>query len=460
MPPTPVAPAPSIPRAYAFTRWLARRLLASQYRRFEVEGAERVPRAGPVIVVANHGNSLVDSLALLAALPRETSPLAKAPLFQHRLLRPWLERMGAVPVYREQDVEENQGRGVRANLATFDACRRRLAEGRALVLFPEGVSQPQPKLLPLRTGVARIALDAGCPVTIVPVGLVFEGPDERRGTALVRVGEPFVADGSALAKDQRRGAISALTRRIEAALRDQLAEAESQADLAALRVLALAFEQERGQAPAGTLAEAHRRVQVLSRELARISATAPRAVEALRVAADAFQRNLRLTGVPLRHLERAYSGVGVVRYALTSLLPALLLFPLALVARGLTWPGRALGDLFVLRQIGADEDVRVFSRTGGWALGTLAVGGFAGLLVGGLFGLGRGLLVPVALVVLLTVTVVLTDRWVEARERVRAFFVLAGRSKVRADLRAQRRALAEQAEVAAHRAPPLPPSPA
>jgi 1-acyl-sn-glycerol-3-phosphate acyltransferase len=436
-------------RAYAFSRWLARRLLASQYRRLEVDGAERFPLEGPAIVVANHGNSLVDSLALLSAVPRETAPLAKAPLFQVKLLRPWLDRVGAVPVYREQDVEENQGRGVRANLATFDACRARLGEGRALVLFPEGVSQAQPKLLPLRTGVARIALDAGRAVSIVPVALVFEAPGERRGTALVVVGEPFVADGTTLAKDQRRRAISTLTRRIEAALHDLLAEAESQADLASLRMLALAFEQERGQAPAATLAEAHRRTQVLARELARLSASAPRAVEALRVAADGFQRNLALTGVDLAHLERAYSGAGVLRYALTTLVPALLLFPLALLSRVATWPGRALGDTVVLRHAGAHEDVRVFARTGGWALGTLVVGLAAGLFVGVVVGPWQGLAVPVALFLLLAAHVHLTDLWVESRARVRAFSMLAGRSKVRADLREQRRALVVQAEAAA-----------
>lgn len=444
----------STSRAYAFTRWLARRLLASQYRRLEVEGAERIPREGPAILVANHFNSLVDPLALLAAVPRETAPLAKAPLFQVKVLKPWLERVGAVPVYREQDVEENQGRGVRANMATLDACRQRLGEGRALVLFPEGVSQPQPRLLPLRTGVARIALDAGRPVTIVPIALVFEGPGERRGTALVQVGEPFVADGTALARDQRRSAISALTRRIETALHELLAEADSQADLAALRMLALAFEQERGQPPAHTLAEAHRRTQVLARELARLSATAPRSVEALRVAADAFQRALLLSGVELRHLERAYSGAGVLRYALTTLVPALLLFPLAFGARLLTGPGRWLGDTVVLRQSGAHEDVRVFARTGGWALGTLVVGIAAGLLVGFLVSPWAGLAVPPALFLLLAAHVLLTDLWSVARERVRAFTVLVGRSKVRSDLRAQRRALVAQAEAAARGATP------
>lgn|GEM_PF-6045790 len=445
-------PAERPTRAYAWTRRLARRLLASQYRQVEVDGAERIPLQGPTILVANHGNSLVDSLVLLVASPRPTSPLAKAPLFQSRILKPWLTSLGAVPVYREQDVAENQGRGVRANLATFDACRARLADGGALVLFPEGVSQPQPHLLPLRTGVARIALDAALPVTIVPVGLVFEAPGERRGTALVMVGEPFIADGSSLTKDARRGAITVLTRRIEAALHGLLAEAESQADLASLRLLALAFAQERGQPPARTLAEAHRRTQRLAEELSRLSASAPRAVEALRAHADAFQRSLTSTGVSLALLERSYTGLSVLRFVFATLLPAILLVPLALAARFLTWPGRTLGDVFVLRQTGAHEDVRVFARSGGWALGTVVLGVAAGLLLGLLVSPLVGLLTPLALVALLAAHTRLSDLLVDTRERVRAFFLLAGDTRVRPDLRAQRRALVEHAEAAA-RAP-------
>ena len=35
-----------------------------------------------------------------------------------------------------------------------------LARGEAIVIFPEGVSQPEPTLKTLRTGAARLLLDA------------------------------------------------------------------------------------------------------------------------------------------------------------------------------------------------------------------------------------------------------------------------------------------------------------
>ena len=106
-------------RGFRFVRWVARLMLRSQYRRIEVDGAERVPTEGAVLLVANHFLSLVDTMALFHASPRPASFLAKAPLWKSWLLRPFLDAAGAVPVYRPQDQSENEGRSVRANLEVF-----------------------------------------------------------------------------------------------------------------------------------------------------------------------------------------------------------------------------------------------------------------------------------------------------------------------------------------------------
>lgn len=449
VPPAPVPRAPS-PRMVGLVRRLARWVLGASYARVEVEGRERVPAHGPVLLVANHTNGLTDSLALLVASPRATAPLAKAPLFQNRVLRPFLEGVGAVPVFREQDTGENEGRGVRANLATFDACRERLAAGGALAIFPEGVSQPQPRLLPLRTGAARIALDAGRAVAVLPVALVYEPPGVRRGHVLAWVGEPFEADGARLEKRERRGAIAALTRRIEAGLRGLLAEADSQSDLAALRALAEVRRQERGEPAPRTLAEAHRRTRDLSQGLERLRVVEPAAVDALRAQTDAFLRSLATTGVPLPLLPTRYARGRVLRFVLAVLLPALVLLPVALAAALLTAPGRLLGDVLALRAGGASEDLRAFARGAGWAVGTLLV---ALLAAAALLLLGQGLWAAGALLLplLLPLHVRLTDHGVDVRERVRAFLLLAGRSLVGRDLLAQRRALAEALDRAAAR---------
>jgi 1-acyl-sn-glycerol-3-phosphate acyltransferase len=437
------------PRAYRFVRALARMLLRVEYRAVEVRGAERVPAAGPVILVANHQNSLVDSLALLVASPRRASPLAKAPLFRIRALAPFLRALGALPVHRPQDVAENAGTGARANLDMFAECRRRLAAGGSIVLFPEGVSQPRPKLQPLRTGAARIALDLGAPVTIVPVGLAYDPPGARRGRILVSFGEPFAVDGSTLGPTRRRE-IAATTRRIEAALHGLLAEAESQGDLEAMRALALVLARERGEPAPATLAEEQERTRAVARAVAALRARDPAEVEAVRDEADAFLRTLDAAGIPLALLDVPYDAGRVLRFLARTAFDVLVLAPLALLGAVVTGPPRALGWVLVTRMSGVSPDLaagnRIFGPVFLLAAWSLLLGVVLAVLVGPLAGVAALLGVPL----LFAALVRWRDRRHEIRTRVRAFALLAG-GRLRRTLLRRRRDLAARLEAAAAR---------
>src|SRR5713101_5377147 len=135
----------------AILRGFARLLLAIFYRRLEIHGLERVPRSGPLVIAANHHNALVDPMLLIATIPRRLSALAKASLFANPLIAPFLWLSRAIPVYRRG---ESAGDATR-NEAMFTAASACLRDGGAILIFPEGVSQPEPMLLPLRTGIAR-----------------------------------------------------------------------------------------------------------------------------------------------------------------------------------------------------------------------------------------------------------------------------------------------------------------
>src|SRR5207247_683798 len=71
------------------------------------------------------------------------------------------------------------------NLETFARCRSLLARGGTIALFPEGSSHNEPAPLPLKTGAARIALEAEdehgpLGMRVVPVGLVYEDKERFR----------------------------------------------------------------------------------------------------------------------------------------------------------------------------------------------------------------------------------------------------------------------------------------
>lgn len=187
--------------AVALTRLLARVF----YREVVVRGLPNLPEGGPLVLVANHGNSLVDPLLLIACLPRRIRFLAKSTLWQNPVLVPLLTLAGAVPVHRRQDGED-----MSKNRDTFERCHQELLDGGAVALFPEGISYHAPELQPLKTGAARIA--QGVPGTpIVPVGITFEDKATFRSRVLLVIGEPLTPGADESPRD--------LTARIEQALR-------------------------------------------------------------------------------------------------------------------------------------------------------------------------------------------------------------------------------------------------
>lgn len=229
---------------YRLLRLLATVALRWYYRRVEVVGAERFPRAGPLMVAGNHPNALVDALVLARVAPRRLLLTAKATLFEHPLLAAVLRRAGVVPLRRAAD-EAAKGAGPALdpsrNARSFAAVQDALARGGAVLVFPEGRSHDEPALSPLRTGLARIALGARDErgvrgLAVLPVGLTFEDKAAPRSRVLVQVGEPIALDAWRAAPGAGPE-VEALTREVDARLRAVTLNFESA--VAARRVLAL-----------------------------------------------------------------------------------------------------------------------------------------------------------------------------------------------------------------------------
>ena len=202
-------------------KWFLRAAFRIYYRSIQVQGMELVPREGAVLLVANHPNSLLDPAILVHLLPRPVHFGAKHTLFTGPL-RSILVAFGAIPLVRAQD----EPRAMRRNLAALDQYEALLREHRIAAIFPEGLSQDDPRLAPLKTGAARIALKAESArsfelsLHILPVGLQFEPRRRFRSDAFVRFGEPFRIEDLALAyaEDPRR-TVRRLTGRIETSLK-------------------------------------------------------------------------------------------------------------------------------------------------------------------------------------------------------------------------------------------------
>jgi 1-acyl-sn-glycerol-3-phosphate acyltransferase len=152
---------------------LAHLTLGVFFRDVEMVGRERIPPGVPLLVIANHVNNLIDPMVILGYTGVKPRFLAKSTLWRHPIVAPVLLLLGALPVYRRRD-----GAPVERNFETFARCRVALARGETIAIFPEGYSHNEPGAVPLKTGAARIALEAGAHgalgLRVLPIGIVYE----------------------------------------------------------------------------------------------------------------------------------------------------------------------------------------------------------------------------------------------------------------------------------------------
>ena len=125
-----------------------------------VSGRERVPAAGPVLLVSNHLSGL-DTILIPSFAPRMVQFLAKDSLFETRIGAWFFRQIGAVPVRREASASAQ---------AALEAGREVLAGGSVFAVFPEGTRSRDGLLGEGRGGAAWLAFRTGA--VVVPVGLI------------------------------------------------------------------------------------------------------------------------------------------------------------------------------------------------------------------------------------------------------------------------------------------------
>jgi 1-acyl-sn-glycerol-3-phosphate acyltransferase len=156
-----------------------------------VEGEENIPDEGAAIFASNH-LSFSDSIFLPLVVPRRMTFLAKSDYFtgkgaKGRLTAAFFKGVGQLPIDRS---------GGRAGEAALRSGLRVLRRGELHGIYPEGTRSPDGRLYRGRTGVARMALEAGVPVLTV----AKNGTDKAQapGTKIpklmrigVRIGKPL-----------------------------------------------------------------------------------------------------------------------------------------------------------------------------------------------------------------------------------------------------------------------------
>lgn len=171
-----------------FIAWVSRMLRLAFFR--SVENVGELPPRGRLILAASHLNGFVDPVLMVARVGMLPRFLAKATLWDVVPARPALRFARIIPVQRRVDAGDATD-----NTSMFASAVGALRDRQVLALFPEGTTHDDATVRPMRTGAARIALEAAAAglddVCIVPIGIVYEDKVAVRGRVLVHIGDPI-----------------------------------------------------------------------------------------------------------------------------------------------------------------------------------------------------------------------------------------------------------------------------
>ena len=168
----------------------ARSLCALAACPLEIEGAENLSAAKPVIFAANHA-SYIDAIIAASVLPADARFVAKKEVFTVPLFRDLLQKLEHLPVDRldfQKGLEQTQ------HFVTV------LKKGHSILIFPEGTFTYAAGLRPFKLGAFKIAAETEtpiCPIAIQGSRHILRGENYllRPGKLKVIIGEPIYPEG-------------------------------------------------------------------------------------------------------------------------------------------------------------------------------------------------------------------------------------------------------------------------
>jgi glycerol-3-phosphate O-acyltransferase / dihydroxyacetone phosphate acyltransferase len=210
---------------------LVRKFLSFWINRFfrdvEIHRASDVQN-GPVIFVINHPNNLIDTFLVSYTIKRKIHYLATAQMFRNKILSLFLHNMGIIPVYRKQDDSAYADK----NVSTFQVCFKVLNNGGAIGIYPEGVTHAERRVRKIKTGAARIALEAEDHyhpgILLIPIGLNYSARKSFRSEVIVNIGTPIPASDYVLQyRSDPVTAVDRLTSDLQKAMEDQVVHVDT-----------------------------------------------------------------------------------------------------------------------------------------------------------------------------------------------------------------------------------------
>lgn len=178
---------------YFFTKLLVALWMRVYFRKFYAEGYRNIDWSKPLLIVSNHQNAFLDALSILVKPPEQLYYMTRSDVFYSAIARFFLKMYHMIPIFRQRDGVNSQ----QANENIFELTYDMLANGRSILIFPEGNCVPRNTLRTFRKGPARMAFGAmeaynmELDLHILPVGVIYSDHTAFRGDLHIRYGDPI-----------------------------------------------------------------------------------------------------------------------------------------------------------------------------------------------------------------------------------------------------------------------------
>lgn len=136
-------------------------LYSKVFYKYEVIGAENVPSEGNIILAANHKSNLDPIFVASAIRNRKIATIAKKELFDNKILSAILNKLYVIPIDRDNP-----------SLSTIKTILKKIKEGYAIGIFPEGTRVKGNEFGEAKAGLALFAVKGKA--NVVPISIISD----------------------------------------------------------------------------------------------------------------------------------------------------------------------------------------------------------------------------------------------------------------------------------------------